>query len=677
MITMAEEYINEPMLEMFIYETSLLLEQLEQKMLENESSATYKEEVINEIFRHMHSIKSSAAMMMFNDISKLAHTIEDLFYVIREEKPEYIDYSALSDLVFEGIDFIKVEIIKIKAGDEATENSSELIQRIKYYLEQLKEQNPALTAATTAKKSQKQQQFYISNNKKIEKSNLKHAYQARIFFDDGCEMENIRAFTILHNLKDFATEIQHEPADIIESEDSVETIRTSGFLLYFRTNRNVDEMHQFFSQTIFLRSLELSELPLEEMEAESYGQPAAAKVKGYEETKTTNAAASIISVQVDKLDRLLDLVGEMVIAEAMVTENPDLEDLQLDNFQKAARQLKKITSEIQDMVMAIRMVPLVTTFQKMNRPVRDMSKKLNKEVKLNLVGEETEVDKNIIEHLSDPLMHLIRNSMDHGLESPEEREQKNKPRVGTITLEARNIGSDVLIVVKDDGRGLNRSKILQKAQSNGLLRKPVEEYTDKEIYNLILHPGFSTKEEVTEFSGRGVGMDVVANNVEAIGGVLSVDSVEGRGTVITIRIPITLAIVDAMNIRVAQSKYSIPTAYIKESLKPKASDLISDPNGNEMIMVRGLCYPLIRLHERLHHSNEYSSLTDGIIMILENDEKGFCILADELIGQKQVVVKALPSLFQQQDHKVDILAGCTLLGDGSISLILDIPRLAG
>jgi len=666
---MTEKYTNEPMLEMFIYETSLLLEQLEQRMLENESSTSYKEEVINEIFRHMHSIKSSAAMMLFNDISKLAHSIEDLFYVIREEKPVHIDYSVLSDLVFEGIDFIKVEILKIKAGDEASENSSELIERIKYYLEELKQQNPNLTASTTANTSSKQQQFYISNNKRVEKVNHKHAYQARVFFEEGCEMENIRAFTIVHNLKDFVSELHHEPSDIIESEDSVEAIRTTGFYLHFKTDRSYEEMFHFFSQTIFLRDLELTEVALEEtVVVEERDQPVTMKV---------NPAASIISVQVDKLDRLLDLVGEMVIAEAMVTENPDLENLQLDNFQKAARQLKKITGEIQDMVMAIRMVPLATTFQKMNRPVRDMSKKLNKEVKLNLIGEETEVDKNIIEHLSDPLMHLIRNSMDHGLEPPEERVLQNKPPIGTITLEARNVGSDVLIVIKDDGRGLNRNKILHKARQNGLLRKPEHDYTDKEIYNLILQPGFSTKDEVTEFSGRGVGMDVVATHVETIGGILNVDSMEDRGTVITIRIPITLAIVDAMNIRVAASKYTIPTTYIKESLKPKASDLIVDPNGNEMIMVRGLCYPLIRLHERLHHSKERSTLTDGIIMILENDEKSFCILADELIGQRQVVVKALPSLFVHPQHKVEVLAGCTLLGDGSISLILDIPKLAG
>lgn len=673
---MTGEYLNEPMLEIFIYETSLLLEQLEQRMLANEE-AFYKDEVINEIFRHMHSIKSSSAMMMFNHISKLAHSIEDLFYVIREEKPRHLDYSALSDLVLEGIDFIKVEILKIKEGAEASEDSSGLILRIKAYLDRLKEQNPSLSAAPAAKESHAKQQYYISNQtglKKTEKAVYRHAYQARIFFEEGCEMENIRAFTIIHNLKDLAVELQYEPADIIESEDSVETIRKTGFLIFIKTDQTYEELHRFFSQTIFLKDLELTELNPEEAKKEQPAEPAA-KPKGLEEPRSGHAHASIISVQVQKLDRLLDLVGEMVIAEAMVTENPDLAGLELDNFQKAARQLKKITSEIQDMVMSIRMVSLSATFQKMNRPVRDLGKKLNKEVKLTLIGEETEVDKNIIEQISDPLTHLVRNSMDHGLETPEERERKGKTRTGSITLEARNVGSDVLIIVKDDGRGLDKRSILRKAGREGLLRKPESEYTDKEIFNLIFHPGFSTKEQVTEVSGRGVGMDVVARNIEAVGGSLHVDSAEDKGTVISIRIPITLAIVDAMNIRVEESKYTIPTAYIKESFKPRASDLIMDPDGNEMVIVRGNVYPLIRLHERLHHAKERASLSEGIIMILEHEDKGFCILADELLGQRQVVVKALPGLFQYS-HKVSLLAGCTLLGDGSISLILDVAKLS-
>jgi two-component system chemotaxis sensor kinase CheA len=370
----------------------------------------------------------------------------------------------------------------------------------------------------------------------------------------------------------------------------------------------------------------------------------------------------------------MDLVGEMVIAEAMVIQNPDLRGLALGNFTKAARQLNKITTDIQDMVMSIRMVPLSATFTKMHRIVRDMCKKLDKEVHLEILGEETEVDKNIIEHISDPLMHLVRNSIDHGIESPEERLAKGKAKIGTITLEAKNAGSDVLIIVKDDGKGLNKEKILKKARENNLLFKNEEDMTDKEIFNLILLPGFSTKETVTEFSGRGVGMDVVTKNIEAVGGSLSVDSVAGKGTVITLKIPLTLAIIDGMNIKVGKARYTIPTISIKESFRPKEGDIITDPDGNEMIMVRGQCYLIRRLHEVYKVKTDITKFTDGIIIMVEQDEKTVCVFADELLGQQQVVVKALPQYIQNL-KKTRGLAGCTLLGDGSISLILDVTRM--
>ncbi|MBP2661638.1 MAG: chemotaxis protein histidine kinase-like protein, partial [Firmicutes bacterium] len=233
----------------------------------------------------------------------------------------------------------------------------------------------------------------------------------------------------------------------------------------------------------------------------------------------------MISVNVAKLDTLMDLVGELVVAEAMVIQNPDLRGLSLNNFAKAVRQLEKITGEMQDIVMSIRMLPLAATFQKMNRIIRDMCKKLGKEVQLELVGEETEVDKNIIEHISDPLMHIIRNAVDHGIESGEERIAAGKPANGKVTLEAKHDGSDVVILIKDDGRGLNRDKILKRARDNGLLHKPENEMTDKEIYSFIFAPGFSTNDKVTEFSGRGVGMDVVTKNITSIGGMVGVDSI--------------------------------------------------------------------------------------------------------------------------------------------------------
>jgi two-component system chemotaxis sensor kinase CheA len=320
------------------------------------------------------------------------------------------------------------------------------------------------------------------------------------------------------------------------------------------------------------------------------------------------------------------------------------------------------------------MVPLSATFIKMHRIVRDMCKKLDKDVQLEIIGEETEVDKNIIEHISDPLMHLVRNSVDHGIETAQERLDKGKSKTGTITLEAKNAGSDVMIIVRDDGKGLNKEKILKKARENNLLFKSEEEMTDKEIYNLILLPGFSTKEKVTEFSGRGVGMDVVTKNIESVGGTLTVDSVVDKGTIITLKIPLTLAIIDGMNIKVGKSRYTIPTISIKESFRPKESEIFHDPDGNEMIMVRGECYVIRRLHELYKVKTDITKLSEGIIIMVEQDEKTVCVFADELLGQQQVVVKALPG-YIQNFKKIRGLAGCTLLGDGSISLILDIARM--
>ncbi|MCX7774053.1 MAG: chemotaxis protein CheA, partial [Clostridia bacterium] len=389
--------------------------------------------------------------------------------------------------------------------------------------------------------------------------------------------------------------------------------------------------------------------------------------------QTTSLYQNIISVNVSKLDKLMDLIGELVITEAMVTQNPDLKGLQLDNFVKSARQLRKITSEIQDMVMAVRMVPLSTTFHKMLRLVRDMGKKLNKNIQLVMSGEETEVDKNIIEHISDPLMHLIRNAADHGIESNEERLKSGKPEQGTITLEAKNAGNEVHVLVKDDGRGLNKEKILKKARQNGLIEENAE-LSEKEIYNLIFLPGFSTKEDISEFSGRGVGMDVVTSNIKQIGGNVLIESTPGKGTIITIRIPLTMAIIDGMNIKVGQARYTLPTTAIKESFRPKERDVLVDPDGNEMIMVRGQCFPIVRLHRIFKVDTSIEKFTEGIVIMVEQEEKCLCLFTDGLIGQQQVVVKALPQYIKKVQN-IKGIAGCTLLGDGNISLILDLSLI--
>ncbi len=688
---MSNQYVNEPMLELFIFESLQLIEQMEQLIIINEKSSSYAADAINEIFRIMHTIKGSSAMMLFNNISTLAHSIEDLFFFLREDNPKNVDYSELSDCVFDGLDFIKVEIAKINNGDEADGDASEQITHLKIFLSSIKSLNPKNAAETITyenKLTQPKQQYYISKIQS-EPITLSNSFQASLRFDPGCGMENLRAFGVVNDLEGLVEEYYSLPEDL-DIEDSSRVIREQGFTVYLKTNRSFDEIHKLLIQTVFLNDLQLNQIDnevvnefhknrrilLEEnsIKLPSNGQAREIIESDEKENHSSSTQQSIISVSVAKLDQLMDLVGEMVIAEAMVTQNPDLKGLDLNNFAKAARQLRKITSELQDTVMAVRMVPLAGTFQKMNRTVRDMCKRLNKEVQLQLIGEETEVDKNIIEHIGDPLMHLIRNSIDHGIEMPLDREAKGKPRWGTITLEAKNAGGDVLVIIRDDGEGFHKGRILAKAYERGLLQKPESEVTDKEIYNLVFLPGFSTNENVTEFSGRGVGMDVVVKNIEAVGGSISADSITGKGTTITLKIPLTLAIIDGMNIKVGDSHYTVPTISIKESFRPKITDVITDPDNNEMMMVRGQCFPIIRLHEIYHVKTKVTDFTDGIIIIVEQDNKTLCIFADGLIGQQQVVIKAFPA-YIKNTKKVIGLSGCTLLGDGSISLILDIAGL--
>ncbi len=678
-------FSKEPMLDIFIYETTQNVEQLEESILTSEKVNCFTPEAVNEIFRIMHTIKGSSAMMLYNNIASLAHAMEDLFYCIREEKPQDMDCALLSDLVLEGVDFIKLELEKVKNADSLDGDPSNLIEDIKSFLDSIKAEKDDAVISKEKEKLPLVQQYYLSHSSAVKTSAAK-VYEAVIYFDDGCEMENIRAYSIIHNLKDITDDFACYPSDIIENNESVQVIREQGFRITLCTEKSLKELHDFFTGTAFVRDLEIVQLEEEEASlrfASSQNTtiqetpviiPRVQEHPDYGQAEIRNTHQSIISVDVFKLDKLMDLMGEMVIAEAMVTQNPELKSLQLNSFYKAARQLRKITGEMQDMVMSIRMVPLTVTFHKMHRIVRDMSRKLGKEVELTLLGEETEVDKNIIEHISDPLMHLVRNAVDHGIEEPGVREAAGKPRAGQVILEAKNAGSEVLVTVRDDGKGLNKTRIIEKSMEQGILNKPENEMTDREIYNLIFRPGFSTNDSVTEFSGRGVGMDVVIKNLEAVGGSVSVDSGEGTGTITTLKIPLTLAIIDGMNIRVGNAKYTLPTTSIQETFQARKRDIIKQPDGNEMIMVRGECHPILRLHKLFAIKTDITDLTKGIMLMVEQEGKSLCLFADELIGQHQVVVKTLPA-YVKNLKKVEGLAGCTLLGDGSISLILNIDGL--
>lgn len=657
---------KEPILEAFINEAYELLDQLEQSIISCEKNNNLKSD-IDEIFRILHTLKGNAAMLHYDGISNTAHKAEDLFAYLRSNRGIDVDVSKVSDIVLDVIDFIRLEVDKVNEGADEDGDSSQLVGQIEGCINELK---------GTAKTKNDSPVEGVSNQKAVLKTkdtdSAMNSYNASVYFEDGCQMENVRAYLIIQNLKAIASEIEYFPEDITENSSSAEVIKQKGFSIKLKSSKSLDEIKQELSKTAFLKEVKVEQI--DEKKDDTVKTKSPDENKAGSNTNSTHSfrgSSGTLNVSVDKLDMLMDLVGELVIAESMVTNNQDLKGIPLDNFNKAAHQLKKIINDIQDVAMSIRMVPLTGIFHKMERLVRDMNKKLGKEAELKIAGDETEVDKSIIEHLADPLMHIIRNSMDHGIESPEERKEKGKPEKGEIILSAHNEGGDVWVTVKDDGKGLDREKILKKARERGLVKKHEDELTDREIYSFIFLPGFTTNDKVTEFSGRGVGMDVVADSIEKVRGTVFVDSIPGNGTTVSIKIPLTLAIIDGMNIRVGNSRYTIPITSIRESLKPDKKNIIADPDGNEMLLLRGQCYPIIKLHELYHIEDGVKDFSEGIMIMVEYGADTVCLFADELLGSQQVVIKSLPRYFRS----IKGIAGCTLLGDGYISLILDIAGL--
>ncbi len=380
-----------------------------------------------------------------------------------------------------------------------------------------------------------------------------------------------------------------------------------------------------------------------------------------------------IRVDIEKLDVLMDLVGELVISEAMVSQNPDIRGLNisLERFDKSVMQLNKITRDLQDIATAIRMIPLSGTFRKMIRLVRDLAQKVDKKVELEIIGEETEVDKTVIEQINDPLVHIIRNSVDHGLETPEERENSNKSPIGHVTLEAKYVGGEVWILIKDDGKGLNKDRILSKAREKGLIEGDGSDLRDDQVWQMIFLPGFSTADKVTDVSGRGVGMDVVRRNIENIRGKVEVRSETGKGTSVILRIPLTLAIIDGMNVLIGGTRYIIPIVAIKESLRMNSSNVTRMMDGQEIVNIRGKLLPVVRMQTLLNNGKKEMELEDGIIVIVENENKTMGLFVDEVVGQQQIVIKGL----SEYVGEIRAVSGCTIQGDGTISLIIDIAGI--
>ncbi len=676
-------------LDMYIYETNTLLEQLESSVLEAEKTNDFSQDNVNEIFRIMHTIKGSSAMMEFDSLATIAHRIEDLFFLIRENSMSIVseaNRSTLFDLVFQSIDYFRGEVDKIESDQPLSRDIDNFLSDINSLITKIKtgDTAPESSAAPAAPESTAGA-VSVATSVTVSSGNREFPYELRVFFDEGCGMENLRSFMLVTSVRDCCADSDFifTPEDVETDVSTSEAIIENGFYMMFRKAKDRDNAISVVNASGSIRSYQAHDLHFVDAEPSEQAQEdleiiadnTVANTPAQQSAAVQHPKESLISVNLSKLEQLTAVVGEIVITESMVTSSPDLNGLALDNFQKSARQLRKLTDELQDVAMSLRMVPISGTFQKMNRIVRDMSKKLGKRAKLTLVGENTEVDKTIVDGLGDPLMHIVRNSMDHGLEDSEaDRIAAGKDPVGEITLTARDTGSEVIIEIRDDGKGVNYENVLKKAIKNGLAN-PDMEYSNREILNFLMMPGFSTNSQVTEFSGRGVGMDVVKKNIEEVGGTVTLSSDPGHGMTTTLKIPLTMAIMDGMEVSVGDSIFTIPINNIRQSFKVSAGEVIYDSTNREVISCLNNFYPIIRAKELYRLQSGHDNIEDGILLWLESGECSYCLFVDDLLGEQQVVVKQLPSYVNSYNIKRYGINGCTLLGDGSISIILDVANL--
>jgi two-component system chemotaxis sensor kinase CheA len=383
---------------------------------------------------------------------------------------------------------------------------------------------------------------------------------------------------------------------------------------------------------------------------------------------TSKVTTPVNAIKVDtlKLDSLIELVGELVIAQSMVIQNPELNALRSEQLNRDLSQLRHISKDLQRTAMSLRMIPVHSTFQKMHRLVRDLMTKVGKQVELVTEGEDTELDRTIVEEISDPLVHMVRNSVDHGIEKPDIRLQRGKPAHGTIFLKAFHQGGNIVIEIRDDGNGLNRERIFAKALEKGLV-KPDDQLSDSQIFNLIFAPGFSTAEKITDVSGRGVGLDVVRRNIEKLRGKIEIQSTPGQGSIFSIFLPLTLAIIDGLLVGVGEHRYIVPTLSVRESFQPQAGMISTVHGRGEMINVRGRLIPLLRLYSHLGIQPAGTDPANSIAVVLEAGKDVRCLLVDQLLGKQEVVIKSLGESFRANRN----LAGAAILGDGRVGLILD------
>lgn len=674
--------------QIFFEEAGENLDQMEQMLLDLDLTNANDEE-LNGIFRCAHSIKGGAATFGFSDVAELTHQMESLLDRLRRHELQPIP--QMVDVLLESADASRSLLARHQAGGQGEAvSTTALVKRISELAAGVVPDGapvaaPAPAPAPVAAAPQaskphipgqlRQLQIHIGPLEKTEQADaIKELFRdipgLGSISDLPTVQPGVRVFGVettsstddLLDLFAFHVSKEHVRFSEAGSEDTGTGAAEPEELDAEATIGAADAAYGFFSDA---PGAPAAAAPA----GQGAGKPSATKAVAAAEPKVAAQAqmeSTTIRVAVNKVDQLINLVGELVITQAMLAQNSrGLDAGAYQQLLAGLADLDRNTRDLQESVMSIRMIPMSIVFSRFPRMLRDLANKLGKKVELVTLGEATELDKGLVEKITDPLTHLVRNSCDHGVELPAERLAKGKPELGTITLSASHQGGSIVIEVRDDGRGLSREKILRKAQERGL--DVSDQMSDADVWQLIFAPGFSTADEVTDVSGRGVGMDVVKRNIAALNGSVEVDSAEGYGMKVSVRLPLTLAIMDGMSVGVGEEVYILPLSSVVESFQVNSDDVSTVAQGSQLVKVRDEYMPVIALEKIFQVPRFDLNKSSNIMVVVEADGSRVALLVDELLGQHQVVVKNLESNYR----KVPNVSGATILGDGTVALILD------
>ena len=617
-------------------------------------------DLINSIFRAAHSIKGGSATFGFDAIAGMTHVLETLLDELRAGQ-RAVSPPAV-DAMLASVDVLRALLAEAEHGTPADPAAVQAMKdRLNAVLSGQDAPVPAAAPAAAAAKDAEPDGWKIGFT------------PAPSLFMSG--NDPLRILRELEHLGPLEIACRMERLPGFEQMDPLEAYLAWDLGLIGKVPRSaVDDVFAWVVDDceLDIQPLQRTAVPVEA--AAVSAQPVAAVVASGAQPPATaapaanDAAETSIRVSVDKIDGLINLVGELVITQAMLKQVSGLLDqAQCERLFAGLDLLERNTRDLQEAVIGVRMLPVDAVFRRFPRLVRDLSARLGKQVRLRTIGEGTELDKGLIERIADPLVHLVRNSIDHGLEMPDVRTQAGKDETGTITLAASHQGGHIVIEVSDDGRGLNRDRILAKAAERGLAVP--ENPTDSQVWDLIFQPGFSTAEAVTDLSGRGVGMDVVRRNIQALGGEVQLESAAGQGTRVVIRLPLTLAILDGMAVSVGDETLILPLTYVLEALQPQSEDIRTVGGDGRVLRVRGEYLPIVALNAYYRYGDNRNA--DPLVVVVEADGQKLALEVDELIGQQQVVVKNLENNYR----RIEGISGATILGDGRVALIVDVGGL--